>query len=140
LEEAVMVSSYRILVHPVVVFVKLNWKQIPSLTTSLLEYVYRICMCKNRTFWQEFTPQNWCAAYTPNIVSFWRLSPRRRYCTLWNSQWRPLVFETVILQTTEHARMRQRITGVSTYFDYMRVADTIDSQKSEDYDITDKLP
>jgi hypothetical protein len=36
--------------------------------------------------------------------------------------------------------MRQRITGVSAYFVYMRVADTIDSQKSEDRDITDKLP
>jgi hypothetical protein len=59
---------------------------------------------------------------------------------LWNSQWRPLVFETVILQAVAHARMRERITGVSAYFDYMRVADTIDSQKSEDRDITDKLP
>jgi hypothetical protein len=36
--------------------------------------------------------------------------------------------------------MGQRITGVSAYFDYMRVADTIDSQKSENRDITDKLP
>jgi hypothetical protein len=50
------------------------------------------------------------------------------------------VFQTVILQANAHARMRQRITGVSAYFDYMRVADTIDSQKSEDRDITDKLP
>jgi hypothetical protein len=36
--------------------------------------------------------------------------------------------------------MRQRITGVSAYFGYMRVADTIDPQKSEDRDITVKLP
>jgi hypothetical protein len=36
--------------------------------------------------------------------------------------------------------MRQRITGVSAYFDYTRVADTIDSQKLEDRDIIDKLP
>jgi hypothetical protein len=36
--------------------------------------------------------------------------------------------------------MRQRITGVPAHFDYMRAADTIDSQKSEDRDITDKLP
>jgi hypothetical protein len=50
------------------------------------------------------------------------------------------VFETVILQAIAHARMRQRITGVSAYFDYMRVTDTIYSQKSEDRDITDKLP
>jgi hypothetical protein len=35
--------------------------------------------------------------------------------------------------------MRQRIAGVSAYFDFMRVADTIDSQQSEDRDITDKL-
>jgi hypothetical protein len=35
--------------------------------------------------------------------------------------------------------MRRRITSVSAYFDYMRVANTIDSQKSEDHDITDKL-
>jgi hypothetical protein len=50
------------------------------------------------------------------------------------------VFETVILQAIAHARMRQRITGLSAYFNYMRVADTIDSQKSEDRDMTDKLP
>jgi hypothetical protein len=36
--------------------------------------------------------------------------------------------------------MRQRIIGVLAYFDYMRVVDTIDSQKSEDRDITDRLP
>jgi hypothetical protein len=50
------------------------------------------------------------------------------------------VFDIVILQAIAHARMRQRITNVSVYFDYMRVADTIDSQQSEDRDITDKLP
>jgi hypothetical protein len=50
------------------------------------------------------------------------------------------VFDTVILQAIAHARMRQRITGVSAYFDYMTAADTIDSQKSEDRDVTDKLP
>jgi hypothetical protein len=50
------------------------------------------------------------------------------------------VFETVILQAISHARMRQRITGASAYFDVMRAADTIDSQKSEDREITDRLP
>jgi hypothetical protein len=35
--------------------------------------------------------------------------------------------------------MCQRFTSVSAHFDYMRVADTIYSQKSEDRDITDKL-
>jgi hypothetical protein len=49
------------------------------------------------------------------------------------------VFETVILQAVAQAPMRQRITGVSAYIDYMRVAYTIDSQMSEDRDITDKL-
>jgi hypothetical protein len=50
------------------------------------------------------------------------------------------VFETDILQAIAHARMRQRSTGVLAYFDYVRVANTIGSQKSEDRDITDKLP
>jgi hypothetical protein len=50
------------------------------------------------------------------------------------------VVKTVILQAIAHARMRQRITGASAYFDYMRVANTINSQKSEDNDNTDKLP
>jgi hypothetical protein len=36
--------------------------------------------------------------------------------------------------------MRQRIAGVSVYFVYMRVADTINSLKTEDRGITDKLP
>jgi hypothetical protein len=39
-----------------------------------------------------------------------------------------------------HTRECANITGVSAYFDCMRAADTIDSQKSEDRDITDKLP
>jgi hypothetical protein len=51
-----------------------------------------------------------------------------------------LVFETVILQATAHARIHQRIIAVLEHFYYMSVADTIDSQKSEDCDITDKLP
>jgi hypothetical protein len=50
------------------------------------------------------------------------------------------VFETVILQAIAHARTRQRIIGVLAYLDYVRVANTIDSQKSEDRDITEKLP
>jgi hypothetical protein len=49
------------------------------------------------------------------------------------------VFETVVLQAIADAQMHQRITGVSAYFDNMRVADTIYSQKSEDCDITDNL-
>jgi hypothetical protein len=50
------------------------------------------------------------------------------------------VYETVILQAIAHVQMRQRTSSASAYFDYMRVADTIDFQKSEDRDITDKLP
>jgi hypothetical protein len=50
------------------------------------------------------------------------------------------VFETVILQATAQARIPQRITGVSAYFDHMRVANTINSQKLEDHNITYKLP
>jgi hypothetical protein len=49
------------------------------------------------------------------------------------------VFETVILQAVAHVRRHQCISGILAYFDYMRVADTIDSQKSEDHDITDRL-
>jgi hypothetical protein len=49
------------------------------------------------------------------------------------------MFETVILQAIAHAQMCQCISGVSAYFDYMRVADTIESQKSKDRGITDKL-
>jgi hypothetical protein len=50
------------------------------------------------------------------------------------------VFQTLILQAIARARMRRHITDVSAYFEYTRVADTIDSQKSEDRDINDKLP
>jgi hypothetical protein len=50
------------------------------------------------------------------------------------------VFETVILQAVELARMLKRITGVSAHFDYVRVAVTIDSHKLEGLDITEKLP
>jgi hypothetical protein len=35
------------------------------------------------------------------------------------------MFETVIMQAIACMKMRQCITGVLTYFDYMRVADTI---------------
>jgi hypothetical protein len=38
------------------------------------------------------------------------------------------------------AKEQASIIDVSEYFDYMRVADTIDFQKLEDRDITDKLP
>jgi hypothetical protein len=48
--------------------------------------------------------------------------------------------KTVILQAIAHTQRHQRITGILAYFDYMRVADTINSQKSKDRDITDKLP
>jgi hypothetical protein len=44
-----------------------------------------------------------------------------------------------ILQPIAHVQRHQRITSVSEYFDYMRVAHATDSQKSEDRDITDNL-
>jgi hypothetical protein len=48
---------------------------------------FRICEYESRTFFsQEFTLQNWGAAYARNIMPFWRLSPRHRYCMLWNSR------------------------------------------------------
>jgi hypothetical protein len=108
--------------------------------SNAIFFQYCICAWIAALFWQEITLQNWGAAYVRNITSFWRLSLRRWYCMLWNSQWRPLVFETAILQAIAHVSIRQRIIGVSAYFDYMRVADTINSQKSEDHVITDKLP
>jgi hypothetical protein len=65
--------------------------------TALIFFTfYRICACISRTSWQEFNLQKWVAAYTRNIVSFWRLSPRRRDWMLWNTQQRPLVFETYL--------------------------------------------
>jgi hypothetical protein len=48
--------------------------------------------------------------------------------------------KTVTLQAIAHKRRHQHITGISAYFDYMRVADTMDPQKSKDRDINDKLP
>jgi hypothetical protein len=69
-----------------------------------------------------------------------KLDPVKRKPLLCIPQWRPLVFETVILQAIAHAQRNQRITGILAYFDYMTAADTIDSRKSEDCDITDKLP
>jgi hypothetical protein len=55
--------------------------------------------------------------------------------------WHGSVVKTVILQTIAHVQRHQYITGISAYFDYMRIADTTDSQKLEDrVDITDKLP
>jgi hypothetical protein len=46
----------------------------------------------------------------------------------------------LILQAIAHTRRHQRITSISAYYDYMSVANTIDFQKLEDRDITDKLP
>jgi hypothetical protein len=89
---------------------------------------YRIYTWKAALFLKEFTLQNWGVAYARNIMSFWQMSPQRRYCMLWNSQYRPLMLETVILQAAAQARIHQRIIGVSAYFDYTRVANTNDSR------------
>jgi hypothetical protein len=94
-----------------------------SVQTSTSMCRYRICACVGRTFFDKNSPSKiGVRQKTRNIMSFWRLSPPRRYCMLWNSQQIPLVFETVILQDIAHARRRQRITGASAYFDYLRVA------------------
>jgi hypothetical protein len=45
----------------------------------------------------------------------------------------------IILQAVVHAWRHHHIIGISAYFCYMRVAYTIDSQKSEDHCITDIL-
>jgi hypothetical protein len=47
--------------------------------------------------------------------------------------------KTVFLQTIAHLQRHQRVSGILAYFDYVRVADILDSQKSEDCKITDKL-
>jgi hypothetical protein len=108
------------------------------LTGNLL--AYSICMYISRTFfWQEFTLQNWDAAYARNIIPF---DDRARdagiVCCETTSRYRLCL--RLLSCKLLHARIRQNISGVSAYFDYMRVADTIDSQKSEDRDITDRLP
>jgi hypothetical protein len=87
-------------------------------------------------FWREFTLQNWGAAYARNIVLL-TTEPATPVLYVVKLPVESDIFETVILQAVARARMRQRIIGVSEYFDYMRVADIIDSQKSEDCDITD---
>jgi hypothetical protein len=95
-------------------------------------------VCKPHFFWQEFTLQNWGAAYARNIVLFttepampvlYVMKLPVETASVWDLSCKPL-----------YARIRQRIIGVSACFDYMGVADTIDSQKSEDCDITEKLP
>jgi hypothetical protein len=47
--------------------------------------------------------------------------------------------KTVIFQAIAQAPKYQYITCTSAYFDYMTEANTTDSQKMEDHDITDKL-
>jgi hypothetical protein len=50
------------------------------------------------------------------------------------------VVKTVILQAIVHVQRHQHNTTISAYYNYVRVAGAIDSQKLEDWDITDKLP
>jgi hypothetical protein len=45
-----------------------------------------------------------------------------------------------VLQAIAYALRHQYITSIYAYSDYMWVADTINSQKLEDHDITYKLP
>jgi hypothetical protein len=81
-------------------------------STKMIQPYLRVY--KPHLFGQEFTLQNSGAAGTRNM-SFWRLSPRRRYCMLWNSQWRPLVFETYLASycTRANAPTYYRCVGVT---------------------------
>jgi hypothetical protein len=97
---------------------------------------YRICACISRTL--TIYPQKLaCGLYTEYYV----LTPEPATSVLYVVK---LPVETASVWDLscklKHARMRQRSTGVSAYIDYMRVANTIDSQKLEDRNITDKLP
>jgi hypothetical protein len=73
------------------------------------EMKYRICACISCTFLTRIYPPKLGCGLCTEYYSFWRLSPRRRYCMFWNSQWRPLMFETFTMQATAHTQMRQRI-------------------------------
>jgi hypothetical protein len=99
---------------------------------------YRICACISRTFLTRiYPPKLGFGLYTEYYVL---LTSEPAMPVLYVVK---LPVETalrLILQAIAHARLRRRITGVSAHFDYMRAADTIYSQKSEDRDITDKLP
>jgi hypothetical protein len=48
--------------------------------------------------------------------------------------------KTVILQAIAHAQRHKHITSIFAHSEYIKVADTINSQKSKDRDITHNLP
>jgi hypothetical protein len=87
-------------------------------------------------FWQECPPKFGCGLCTEYCPS----DDWARDAVLYVVK---LPVETASvwdLQAIARAWMRQRITGVSAYFDCMSAANTINSQKLEDRDITDKKP
>jgi hypothetical protein len=50
------------------------------------------------------------------------------------------VVKATILRAVLQVQRHQHVTSPAGYFDYMRVAVVIESQMSEDCDITEKLP
>jgi hypothetical protein len=105
---------------------------------SLLQK-YRICTYISRTFLTNLSSKIEVRLMHGILFPFDDLARDASIVCCENPS-RLLVLETVILQAIAYMQIRQRITGILAYFDYMRVADTINSQKSEDCDITDKLP
>jgi hypothetical protein len=85
-------------------------------------------------FWQEYILQNLGPAYTRNIMYFFTTEPATPVLYVVK-----LPAKTASVWDCYLASYFTR-ANVPTHFDHMRVADTIDSQKSEDRDITDKLP
>jgi hypothetical protein len=79
------------------------WRGCMALLNGIYVYIssYRICACISRTF-DNLPSKIGCGLYTEfrNLILqekavYRRLSPWRRYCMLWNPQWRPLVADTI---------------------------------------------
>jgi hypothetical protein len=130
---------------------------------------YRVCACISRTFFDKNLPSKigvrLCTEYyvllttEPVTPVLYVVKLPVEAASVWDcylgSYWTranaptyyPVGFEVLTAVSTKMAVFWVVATCslvvcslVSAYFDYMRAADTIDSQKSEDRDITDKLP
>jgi hypothetical protein len=69
----------------------------------------------------------------------WVVSSHNKLFLITHIYQRMSIVNIIILQAVVHAWRHHHIIGISAYFCYMRVAYTIDSQKSEDHSITDIL-
>jgi hypothetical protein len=127
-----------------ITFVCLKWSNLSTISGSLshhgmawhvlrqwmeeetrCEFVeYRICECISRTFWQEFTVQNWGSAYTRNWKKNLDPPGKSRYPKT-TEPMTPVLY--VVKPPVETVSSRHHLLS-------------IDSQKSEDRNITDKLP